>query len=354
MGTMSSFTLNNYKSFKAAVLFNSHQDLKICSIKLPNNLEFGQVLVKLKYSGICGAQINEIDAVKGEDKFLPHLLGHEGTGVVKEIGPGVKNVKPGDKVVLHWRKNSGIQSSTPKYEYNGNDINAGWVTTFNELAVVSENRLTKIPHKINLRTATLFGCSLTTAFGVVNNDAKVKIGQSTLVIGSGGVGLNVIQALDLVSAYPIVGLDINHLKLKLAKKCKATHVIKFNEKSLKKELLKINNNSLYDVVFETTGIPKMIEKAYELTNHKGKTILIGVPSGPVKINTLPLHFEKVLKGSEGGGSIPEIDIPNYIKIISQKKLNLSKLITHEFEFDKINDALRLFRSNKAGRILIKF
>ena len=163
---------------KAAILVESKQPLVVDDIALPERLNFGQVLVKINYSGICGAQINEIDAVKGPDKFLPHLLGHEASGEVLEIGPGVTRFRVGDKVVLHWRPGSGFQSPTPKYKWGTKTINAGWVTTFNEQTVASENRLTKIPDDFDMRIAPLFGCAVTTAFGVVNNDASIKVGQS--------------------------------------------------------------------------------------------------------------------------------------------------------------------------------
>ena len=213
---------------KAAVLIKSRSPLEVKNVSLPNKLNFGQVKVIIKYSGICGAQINEIDAVKGKDKFLPHLLGHEGSGIVEEIGEGVKKVKKGDKVVLHWQKGTGIQSETPKYYINNQVINAGWVTTFNEKAIISENRLTKIPNNFNLRAATLFGCSLTTAFGVVNNDANIKIGESVVIFGIGGVGLNIAQASSLVSSYPVVGIDVHNSKLKLGLNHGLTHTINFN------------------------------------------------------------------------------------------------------------------------------
>ena len=142
---------------KAAILVKNKFPLLVTDIDLPSNLDFGQILVKILYSSICGAQINEIDCIKGKDKFLPHLLGHEGSGIVLDIGKGVKNVKVGDHVVLHWRKGEGIQSEPPKYLWKGKTVNAGWVTTFNDHAIVSENRLTKIPKNFNLRLAPLFG-----------------------------------------------------------------------------------------------------------------------------------------------------------------------------------------------------
>jgi S-(hydroxymethyl)glutathione dehydrogenase/alcohol dehydrogenase len=202
---------------KAAILYKTGQPLIVDEVKLPDNLEFGQVLIKLYYSGICGAQINEIDAIKGEDNYLPHLLGHEGSGIVENIGPAVSTVKVGDHVVLHWRPSNGIQSNPPSYLWNNKKLNAGWVTTFNDKAVISENRLTVIPKDFDVALAPLFGCAITTAFGVINNDANLKIGQSVIVIGLGGVGLNIVQASNLVSANPIIGVDINKNKVIKAK-----------------------------------------------------------------------------------------------------------------------------------------
>ena len=126
-------------------------------------LKFGQVLVKIKYSGICGSQINEIDAVKGKDIYLPHLLGHEGSRIVEKIGLMVsKRFTKGDHVVPSLEKSFGIEAENPVYSWNGKKINAGKLTTFNEKAIVSENRLTKIPRKFNLKKAPLFGCAVTT------------------------------------------------------------------------------------------------------------------------------------------------------------------------------------------------
>src|SRR6266852_385854 len=134
------------KSAKAAILARSRQPLVVDEIVFPDALDAGQVLVKVLHTTICGAQINEIDAVKGPDKFLPHLLGHEASGRVLEIGPGVSHVKCGDYVVLHWRPGLGIQARAPYYERHGKAIRAGWVTTFQEYSVVSENRVTPIPN----------------------------------------------------------------------------------------------------------------------------------------------------------------------------------------------------------------
>ena len=337
---------------KAAILVKSKEDLVIRDIELPKKLFFGQVLVKIKYSGICGAQLNEIDAVKGKDNFLPHLLGHEGSGIVEKVGEGVKTVKKGDHVVLHWRKGSGIESQTPKYLLGRKTINAGWVTTFNEKAIVSENRITKIPKNFDLKLAPLFGCSITTAFGVVNNDAKIKIGESVVIFGVGGVGLNIAQASSMVSAFPIIGVDINQFKLNLGKKFGLTHPLLFTKKNIQKKIDKILKGEKPDIVIDTTGISDVIELAYSITSSKGKTILVGVPKDKISIYSLPLHFEKIITGSHGGDSNPDYDIKRYIQLFKGKKINLSKIITNEFSLDEINKAIKLFRKGNVGRIII--
>ena len=127
----------------AAILVELNKPLVLEEIEIPK-LSFGQVLVKVTNSGICGSQLGEIDGVKGKDDYLPHLLGHEGSGIVEKVGRGVSRVKPGDKVVLHWRPSQGIQSTTANYLWNGKNVNSGWVTTFNEKTIVSENRLTPV------------------------------------------------------------------------------------------------------------------------------------------------------------------------------------------------------------------
>lgn len=343
------------KKTKAAILVENKKPLVLDEITLPEKLHFGQVLVKVNYSGICGAQINEIDGAKGPDKFLPHLLGHEGTGTVIEIGEGVKTVSPGDTVCMHWRPSLGLQSDTPSYNWNGRKVNAGWVTTFNENAVVSENRLTPVPNEFDKKLVPLFGCAVTTAMGVVNNDAQVKIGQSVVVFGVGGVGLNIAQFADMVSAYPIVGVDIVDKKLKLGMEFGVTHAINSDgSDNLKKEIRDIVGQQGADVVVDTTGNPRVIETAYELTHPDGKTILVGVPTkgNNVSIYTLPLHFKKVLTGSHGGSTEPHIVIPRLIKLVFNGKLNLDGIVTHEFTLDQINEAIYLVRSGEAGRVLL--
>jgi len=340
---------------KAAILVEQNTPLVVADVILPERLSFGQVLVKVHYSGICGAQINEIEGAKGPDKFLPHLLGHEGSGIVMEIGAGVKTVKKGDHVVMHWRPSDRLQSETPSYSWNGQQVNAGWVTTFNEYAVVSENRLTTIPENFDMKLAPLFGCAVTTAMGVINNDAQLKIGQSVVIFGLGGVGVNIVQAADMVSAHPIVGVDLFESKLEMARRFGATHGFNSNKTpDLGAEIRNVVGQNGADVVVDTTGTSRVIELAYELTHPDGKTVLVGVPrkGDNISIYSLPLHFRKVLTGSHGGNAEPHVDIPRYVRLHHAGKLKLDGLITHEFRLDQINEAIEMLKNGRVGRCVI--
>jgi S-(hydroxymethyl)glutathione dehydrogenase / alcohol dehydrogenase len=342
------------KTAKAAILAQSREPLVVDEIALPETLGVGQVLVKVLYSTICGAQLNEIAAAKGPDKFLPHLLGHEASARVVEIGPGVTTVKPGDTVVLHWRPSQGIQCQPPAYQWHGKKLNAGWVTTFNEYAVVSENRMTVIPPDYNLRDAPLLGCAVTTAAGVINNDANVKIGESVVVFGVGGVGLNVVQFAELAGANPIVAIDLVDSKLAMAKSRGATHCVNADAVAdLDAAIRKIVGAQGPDKVIETTGVKSVIELAYNLTHADGTCVLVGVPSEKVSIYTLPIHFNKVLTGSHGGDAVPHVDIPRLIRLINAGRLSFDGLITHEFPLDDINAALDVVRGGTAGRVLLR-
>ncbi|MBV9218261.1 MAG: zinc-binding dehydrogenase [Methylobacteriaceae bacterium] len=341
------------KTAKAAVLAESRRPLIVDEIELPEALGVGQVLVKIYYTSICGAQINEIEAVKGPDKFLPHLLGHEASGRVLETGPGVTNVKAGDTVVLHWRPSLGIQSPTPNYRWRGRKLNAGWVTTFNDHAVISENRLTVISADSDLKIAPLFGCAVTTAAGVVNNDAHIAVGESVAIFGVGGVGLNLVQFAHLVGANPIIAVDLIDSKLDMARDRGATHCLNgAKTDDVAAEIRKIVGPKGPDKVLETTGVKPVIELAYDLTHPDGTCVLVGVPNEKVTIYTLPIHFNKVLTGSHGGDARPHIDIPRIMRLAAAGRISFDGIITHEFPLDDINAALDMVRSGAAGRVLL--
>ncbi|MBT5747017.1 MAG: zinc-binding dehydrogenase [Gammaproteobacteria bacterium] len=345
------------KTMKAAILVEQRKPLVIDEIELPDSLDVGQVLVKIHYSGICGSQLGEIDGAKGDDRFLPHLLGHEASATVVEVGMGVKQVSSGDVVVLHWRKGEGVEGAPPKYRWRGETVNAGWLTTFNEYAIVSENRMTPIPNESDLDVAALFGCAVTTGFGVVENNAEVRIGESVVVYGAGGVGLNIVQAAALAGAYPIIAVDLFDNRLELAKEMGATHLINATSVDAIPSIQKAVGAQGVDVFIDNTGQPAIIEQGYQITQPQGRVILVGVPKigNNINIYSLPLHFGKVLSGSHGGEAIPQEDIPRLLRLYLKGRIELRDLITNRYSLDEVNLAIEHMRSGEVkGRCIIKF
>ncbi len=344
------------KTMKAAILVEQRKPLVIDEVELPNSLDVGQVLIKIHFSGICGSQLGEIDGAKGEDKFLPHLLGHEASATVVDIGSGVKHVKAGDRVVAHWRKGLGIEGAPPNYSWRGKKLNAGWIATFNEYAIVAENRVTKIPSTSDLEVAALFGCAVTTGFGVVENNAKIRLGESVVVYGAGGVGLNIVQAASMVGGYPVIAVDVFENRLSLAKQLGATHLINSKTSDAKQEIKNIIGSRGLDVFIDNTGQPEIIELGYELTQAQGRVVLVGVPKKGNNINiySLPLHFGKIITGSHGGEAVPNNDIPRYQNLFDAGRMHLKELITQKLSLDEINAAIESIRSGSlSGRCLIE-
>ncbi len=336
---------------KAAILEKLYSSLIIDDIETPK-LEIGQVLVKLYSSGICGTQLQEIAGEKGPDSHLPHLLGHEGAGIVEEIGPGITHVKIGDHVVLHWRKGKGIESECPKYKWGNRIVGGGPITTFNEYVVVSENRLTIIPNDLQFDIASLFGCSITTGLGIIENDAQLKPSQSIAVIGCGGVGLSVIQGAKIAEASVIGAADIRNEKLNMAARFGAANCIV----NLMDNPQGIESLKGFDVIVDTTGQPKLIAEAYNLLAPGGKMIMAGVPKfgeDLVLSNISSAFTGKQLIASQGGQCKPNEDIPRYLKLHQEGKLDLDSLITHRFPLQEINKAIEIMKSGKAGRVILK-
>ena len=325
------------------------------TVKLPDQLQAGQVLVRVKFSGICGAQINEIDAAKGPDRFLPHLLGHEGFGEVLEIGSLVNHVAPGDQVILHWMPGAGIQSDPAVYSWHGKRLNAGWVTTLSELTIVSANRCTKIDSTLPPEVLPLLGCAATTAVGVIGRDAQLRLGESVVVLGTGGVGLLTIEAARASGGYPIVGVDKVESRLEFALQLGAQATVVVDDTlDPFDQIVAALGGRLPDVVIETTGARSMIELAYRLVSSGGRSILVGVPrhDEPAKIDTLPLHFNTSFTGSKGGQTNPEVDIPRIAALAEARRFKLDSLPVTIFPLFEVNSAIETVRHGKPGRAVI--
>lgn len=339
---------------QAAILTEQNTPLVLDEVELPS-LSYGQVLVELSASRICGSQLGEIAGVKGPDRWLPHLLGHEGCGYVRDVGPEVRTVKPGDKVCLHWRPGAGIEARPPQYDWNGKTVNAGFITTFNHHAVISENRMTVVPEDLDDEIVCLLADTLTTGFGVITNDAAVKIGESVVIIGSGGIGLGAIQAAKLAGAHPIIAVDLHDHKLEVAKQFGATHTINSSSSSFSEAARKILDGPA-DVVIDGTGAPTVIQQAYQLASNQGRVILFGVMphDRSVELNTLPLHFGKVLTGSEGGASQPASDLPRFIRMIKDGLWDPKPMVSHRGTLDDVNTLINQMRAGEVIHAIMHY
>jgi S-(hydroxymethyl)glutathione dehydrogenase/alcohol dehydrogenase len=339
----------------AAILVEQRKPLVLDEVELPV-LGFGQVLVEIKASRICGSQIGEIDGVKGPDKWLPHLLGHEAGGIVREIGPEVRHVKAGDRVVCHWRPGRGIEARGAVYSWNGKACNAGPITTFQQFAVLSENRLTVVPAETDFELCCLLADTLTTGFGAINNNARVKVGESVVVIGCGGIGLGTVLGAKLAGAHPVIAVDVQEHKLQVALKNGATHAVNSAKEDFAEAILKILDGVRPDVIVDGTGNPAVLEKAFLLSSNVGRMVGVGVMPGDKKIsiNTLPLHLGKVLTGSHGGESQPAEDIPRYLRMVRGGRLDTGGFVSHRITLDQVNEGVAKMRSGEVVHCIIHF
>ncbi len=343
--------------FQGAILRKLQKPLFISSELTIPSLKRGQVLVKLAYSGVCKSQLMEIQGKRGEDKYLPHLLGHEGSGVVLAVGPGVKKVKSKNRVVLTWIKSKGIDADTPIFHDDVGIVNAGKVTTFNQFAVISENRCVVLPAHIPMDIGALLGCAVLTGFGIITRELKPKHGASIAIFGLGGIGMSALIACLALSPSKLIVVDINPKKLKLAKELGATHCINAAVTNPVDAIKKLTINTQgVDYSVDCSGFIRTIEQAFESIRRGGKTIFASHPPAGQKISIDPFELinGKKIFGSWGGSSRPDIDIPLIGKLIKSKKINLEKLISKKYTITNINKAISDFEEGKILRPLIQF
>ena len=338
---------------KAAILERLGDPLTIKSIQIPELLK-GQVLIKVYFSGVCRSQLMEINGCRGENKWLPHLLGHEGAGIVLDTGPGVTKVAAGDEVILGWIKGDGIDAPGAKY-YDGNKtINSGAVTTFSNYTVASENRLVKKPVGLSMDVATLFGCALPTGAGMVLNEINLLSSSQVVVLGLGGIGLSALMAFKAINIKKIIAIDVSDEKLSLAKQLGATHTINSSNENVEHSLYKLSNGGV-DICIESAGTVATIELGFRLIRKNGGQLLFAShPPEGEKISLAPheLISGKKIAGSWGGATKPDVDIPKMHKLFSDAKIPLEALITKRYSLDQINLALNDLEMGRVFRPLI--
>lgn len=331
---------------KAVILTALNSDLEVVNLDL-TDLSVGQVEVQVKMSGLCGAQLQEIKGNKGNAKFLPHLLGHEGVGVVTNVGDGVTRVIPGDLVAMHWRIGAGIESDFPRYVLNGKTIQSGKINSLVERAIVSENRITTIPSSTPLELAAMMGCATSTAFGVLENDAKLLAGENVLVIGCGGLGLNLIHISRLMGAGLVEGVDRTSEKSTLVTELGGDHLYEALPK-----------NKIYQVIIDTTGDVNLINAALDLLADRGRLIMVGQPDPESSLtitNAVKFFTDsgRRLIASQGGSINPSRDLERITNFALQNDFKYKSLVTDYFQLSEINEALSHLRSGMSGRIMIR-
>lgn len=341
----------------AAILTRIGKPLEIKKLRIPA-LKEGQVLVKILYSGICHSQLNEIYGLKGKDKFLPHTLGHEGSGVVEDIGKGVKKVNTGDHVVLTWIKGKGLDVPNTTYLSKDTDlvINSGAISTFMDRAVISENRIVKIPSEISMQVASLLGCAIPTGMGIIQKSLKPPDGSKIAIFGVGGIGLSSLMASKLSNASSVIAVDISKYKLQLAKRLGATHIINAKHKDPVSEIIRISEGTGTDYTIEAAGVKEAMENAFKAVRcNGGICVLAGnlAHNQTISLNPFELIQGKRIIGTWGGETDPDYDIPQYAEQILSGKLKLDDMITHVFPLEGLSQALNLLKNGNAGRIILE-
>jgi len=338
----------------AAVLIRPGQQLELADLSIPA-LKAGQVLVEMRYSGVCHTQVGEVRGHRGEDRFLPHCLGHEGSGIVRETGPGVSRVKPDDAVILSWIKSSGYDVPGCVYDWKGKAVNAGGITTFATFTIASENRLTVMPQGLSPRLAALVGCAIPTGAGVIFNTARPQPGDSLAVFGVGGIGSCAVAAAAVAGCTPIIAVDIADDKLVLARALGATHTIRSNLVDAVQEIHKLVRGGV-DVAIEATGIPLVMQQALASVRSQGGTaVVVGNAKFGEKLEIDPreLNAGKRLLGTWGGDNVPDRDYPRYCRLLSSGRLDLEPLLTRTYKLTEVNSAIDDLERGLPGRPLIE-
>ena len=333
---------------KIAVLFEINKNLKLIQSQVPE-IQEGQLLIKLKFTSICRSQIMEIDGKRGKDIWLPHQLGHEGSGIVKKIGKNVTLFKPNDEVIITWIKTEGINANGTSIKYKKYTINSGPSTSFSKYAIISENRLIKKPKFLSFRQACYFGCAIPTGTGMVINLKQTFKNSNILVIGLGGIGISVSMGLILKKKkFDIYEKNIN--KINMLKKNKY-----FKNLNFISDIKKLKENK-YDLVYESAGKIETIELGFELIKDSGKLIFASHPENgeKIKLNPHDLIRGKEIFGCWGGYIKNKKDFYKIFDLFKKNKDILKVINSKIYRFEDINYAISDMRKGKEIRPIIKF
>ena len=367
---------------RAAVAHKAGAPLVIETVQLEGPKQ-GEVLVEIKATGICHTDEFTLSGADPEGLF-PSILGHEGAGVVVEVGPGVKGLKKGDHVIplyvpecreceycvshktnlcqaVRATQGQGLMpDGTSRFSLGGEKLHHYMGTsTFSNYTVVPEIALAKIREDAPFDKVCYIGCGVTTGIGAVINTAKVEPGANVVVFGLGGIGLNVVQGARMAGANMIVGVDLNPKRRSLAEKFGMTHFVNpkdMPENELVPHLVNLTRGGA-DYSFECIGNVKVMRQALECC-HKGwgMSVIIGVAPAGAEISTRPFQLVtgRVWKGTAFGGARGRTDVPKIVDWYMEKKINIDDLITHKLKFEDINKGFDLMHAGESIRSVVVF
>src|SRR3954464_10969053 len=366
---------------KAAVMTAVGQPVEIrddIEVEAPHAHE---IKVRMGASGVCHS---DLSMQNGTIMCMPPIvLGHEGAGVVEEVGEGVKGVKPGDHVVISWvpqcgecffcKKDQGylceasgaamisggLLDGTPRFTSKGAPLYQMAASgTFSEVSIVPATGAVKIPDDIDMKVAALIGCGVLTGTGAAMNTANIRKGDTVAVIGCGGVGLNVIQGARIAGAGEIIAIDMNETKLQMAKEFGATATINASQGDPVSQVMSMTDERGADVAFEVIGLGPTIDQTITMTRRGGQAILVGVPRMDVMV-TIPAFLglvlqEKTIKGCWYGSSNVQKDVPKLVDLYKKGELKLDELISREISLDQVNEAFDAMKTGEVARSVIVY
>lgn len=365
---------------RAAVAFEAKKPLEIVELDLDGPKD-GEVLVEIMATGICHTDAYTLDGFDSEGLF-PSILGHEGAGIVREVGAGVTSVKEGDHVIplytpecrqcktctsqksnlctsIRATQGKGVMpDGTSRFSYKGQTIyHYMGCSTFSNFTVLPEIALAKIRKDAPFDKACYVGCGVTTGVGAVTNTAKVQAGDNVVVFGLGGIGLNVIQGAKMVGADKIIGVDINDAKAEWGHRFGMTHFVNPNTvDDIVAEIVKLTDGGA-DYSFDATGNTEVMRQALECCHRGwGESIIIGVAEAGKEIATRPFQLVtgRVWKGTAFGGARGRTDTPKIVDWYMDGKIEIDPMITHTMPLEDINKAFDLMHAGESIRSVVIF
>ncbi|HEV2300006.1 MAG TPA: Zn-dependent alcohol dehydrogenase [Stellaceae bacterium] len=363
---------------RAAVLTGVNRPLEILDLE-QEGPKAGEARVRVKAAGVC---MSDQHIINGDWPLpLPMVLGHEAAGIVAELGPGVEGLAVGDHVIFSFRPNCGHcrycaagrsvlcigHNDTPRWrmhdgsarlKLNGEPVNQmARIGTFSEEVVCPAEQLVKIRPDLPFAHAAIIGCSVATGIGAVIRHARVEAGTSVLVIGCGGVGLNVVQGAKLAGARPIIACDLLDNKLEYARAFGATHTVNAKSGDVVKEVQALTGGLGADTAFDAIGSEQTALQAIDALAPGGHAVLVGIPSFATRAPINPaqmVYGEKTVSGTYYGSVRPNIDFPILADLDMEKRIDLDDLISRTYRFEEINEGFRLMLAGAVARGVIMF